>query len=243
GLRQGPVAVVMMLIAPNAPRLAARFGANRVVATGLVGVATAMMLLRGYGTSTGYPYILLTMVVMASGMALTMSPMTASIMASVPLHKAGVGSAVNDTTRELGGALGVAVMGSLATSRYVDLVGPIADRLPAGAGDAVTRSLAGAFRVAAKLPPPLHDQVRDVARASFVSGIHLAASVGGIVILLTAALVLRFLPASLGPSGPSRDLGATRAEAVEHTAELGLGGVPTVSSEGDELVDETTRRS
>lgn len=241
GLRQLPVAFVMMLVAPNSPRLAARFGANRVVGTGLTLIACALLLMRAYDTETTYAYILMTMSMMATGMGLSMSPMTTSIMASVPTNRAGVGSAVNDTTRELGGALGVAVMGSLVTSRYVELVAPALGRFPGRAGEEVARSLAGALQVAGQASqsaPGAGDALALLARTSFVSGIHVAATVATGIIVLAAVIVVRYLPPSLGPSAPAKGVDGTRLEAAEHTAEVGLGGTPTVSSDGDELVDE-----
>jgi len=199
GLRQGPIAIVMMIVAPNSARLSHRFGANRVVATGLGFVATSMFLYTRLGTHTSYAYIVCAMALMACGMALTMSPMTASIMGAVPMHKAGVGSAINDTTRELGGALGVAVLGSLVTSRYDHLVGVAARHLPAIAAAPVRRSLSGALAVAARLPGDAGPRLAEEARRAFVSGMHIAVLVGGIVISLTAVLVARKLPASLAP--------------------------------------------
>lgn len=236
GLRQGPVAIVLMLIAPNSARLAARFGANKVVATGLTLVATSMVLYTRMDVATPYLYILSVMVVMASGMALTMSPLTASIMASVPMNRAGVGSAINDTTRELGGALGVAVLGSLVTSRYVHLVGPATGRLPAAAATAVQRSLAGALAVAGHLPAGAGASLSLTAKTAFVSGIHVAATAGAVVALSAAVLVLRKLPPSLGPTAMAsavrvpaeHDVPPTPVESLEQSAEL-YAGTPTPS--------------
>ncbi|HUQ39231.1 MAG TPA: MFS transporter [Acidimicrobiales bacterium] len=199
GIRQGPVALVIMIVAPNSAPLAHRFGANRVVAAGLLLVSIAMLMNSRLALDTGYPYILLSMSIMACGMALTMSPMTASIMASVPMNKAGIGSAINDTTRELGGALGVAVLGSLVTSRYVHLLKPAVMSLPADAASATQRSLAGALGVARNLPATQAHDLVMAARSSFVSGIQLAAVTAAIVAMAASAIVLRLLPPSLGP--------------------------------------------
>jgi hypothetical protein len=242
GLRQGPVAIVMMAIAPNSARLAARFGANKVVAAGLGLVATAMLLYTTMGIATPYIYILGVMVVMAAGMALTMSPMTASIMASVPMNKAGVGSAINDTTRELGGALGVAVLGSLVTSKYVDMVHPATLKLPAAAASAVERSVAGALAVAHGLPGGAGAALTTTAKTAFVSGIHLAAVAGAVVAVIAAVLVYRKLPPSLAPTAhgmhgepvrAEQDHVPTLLESVEQTAEI-FGGVPTHSEPLDD---------
>jgi EmrB/QacA subfamily drug resistance transporter len=201
GLRQGPVAVMMMLVAPNSARLSQRFGANKVVAAGLGFVALSMLLFTQLSTTTSYAYILPCLCLMAGGMALTMSPMTASIMGAVPMHKAGVGSAINDTTRELGGALGVAVLGSLVTSRYDHLVGKAVQslRLPDVAAVPVRRSLAGALAVARRLPEAGGARLAEQAKAAFVSGMHISVIVAGVIIGSTALLVVRKLPASLTP--------------------------------------------
>ncbi|MDP9465573.1 MAG: MFS transporter, partial [Actinomycetota bacterium] len=131
GVKQLPFAAVMMVIAPNSPRFAARFGTNRAVAVGLVGVSAGMFLFTIARTDTPYIELVLVIMVMAAGMATCIPSMTGSIMSAVPLGKAGVGSAMNDTTRELGGALGVAVLGSLVASRYDTRLSPALDLLPA----------------------------------------------------------------------------------------------------------------
>ena len=120
--------------------------------------------------------------------------MTGSIMSAVPLGKAGVGSAMNDTTRELGGALGVAVLGSLVASRYDARLSPALDLLPASL--AVRRARASPAHC---MPVPTSAgatgaQVSTVAREAFVSGMHLAAVIAGCVALLAAGIVYRKLP-------------------------------------------------
>ncbi|MGH9005534.1 MAG: DHA2 family efflux MFS transporter permease subunit, partial [Acidimicrobiia bacterium] len=118
GVRMLPMAFTMMVAAPSSARLVERFGARRVVTIGLSLVAVALLLLSTVAVDTPYWRLVLNLMVMAAGMGLSMAPSTTGIMASLPLGKAGVGSAVNDTTRELGGALGVAVLGSLLASQY-----------------------------------------------------------------------------------------------------------------------------
>ena len=83
------------------------------------------------------------MCVMAAGMALTMTPMTTQLMAAVPRDRAGMGSATNDTTRELGGALGVAVLGSLVASQYTSGVSSAVAGLPAEVQEVAEGSLGG----------------------------------------------------------------------------------------------------
>src|SRR6202022_2126425 len=144
GVRMLPWAIVYMLSAPRSARLVERFGQRRVVSSGLVVVAAGLALLSRSGLNANYPMLALSLVVTAAGMGMVTAPSTGAIVASLPLNKAGVGSAVNDTTRELGGALGVAVMGSLVASLY-------RGALPASA-HAATASLGAGLQAAAAVP-------------------------------------------------------------------------------------------
>lgn len=195
GVKQLPFAAVMMAIAPNSPKLAARFGANRVVAFGLICVAGAMFLFTISRIDTSYWALLPVMMTMAGGMAMVIPSMTGSIMSAVPMGKAGVGSAMNDTTRELGGALGVAVLGSLVASRYDSKLEPALSLLPGDLRARANESLAGALQAAGSVPGDSAAEVSRIAREAFVSGIHVAAIVAGCVVLVASAFVYRKLPA------------------------------------------------
>jgi len=121
--------------------------------------------------------------------------MTGSIMSAVPLGKAGVGSAMNDTTRELGGALGVAVLGSLVASRYHTRLTSALDLLPASLRGEAAQSLAGALHASTNPQVSNSVQIQGIAKQAFISGMHLAAIIAGCVALLAAAIVYRKLPA------------------------------------------------
>jgi hypothetical protein len=189
----------MMTIAPNSPRLAARFGTNRVVAFGLVCVAGAMFLFTISRIDTSYWALLPVMMTMAGGMAMVIPSMTGSIMSAVPLGKAGVGSAMNDTTRELGGALGVAVLGSLVASRYTSRLEPAIALVPEELRGKANESLAGALQAATSMQGSgagsSAAEVNRIAREAYVSGVHLAAIVAGSVVLVASMIVYRQLPA------------------------------------------------
>jgi predicted MFS family arabinose efflux permease len=132
-------------------------------------------------------------VLFGCGLALTTAPSTALILSAMPTDKAGVGSAVNDTTRELGGSLGVAVLGSILTSLYQTRL-PL-EQLPAQVREPVTRSVGAALEVAGRIDDPeLGRQLADVARAAFVSGFRSAFIVATVVGLIAAAMVARFGP-------------------------------------------------
>jgi hypothetical protein len=185
----------MMLVAPNSPKFAARFGANVAVAVGLVGISAGMFLFTIAHVNTPYIQLVLVVMVMAAGMAMCIPTMTGSIMSAVPLGKAGVGSAMNDTTRELGGALGVAVLGSLVASRYHTRLAPALDLLPASLHGEASESLAGALHASTDAQVSNGAQVVGIAKEAFISGMHLAAIIAGCVALLASAIVYRKLPA------------------------------------------------
>jgi len=196
GLRGIPIALALMATAPNSARLVVRFGPKLTVAGGLGLVAAGQLLLIGTSTDSPYPYIALSMVVLASGMGMAMAPLTASIMGSIPLGKAGVGSAVNDTTRELGGALGVAVLGSLLQSAYSSRIGDVAG-LPEPVRNVARKSLGAALKVAGRLretDPAAAGRLVNEAKQGYVSGMHIALAVAASVALLALGLVLRYLP-------------------------------------------------
>lgn len=193
GLSQLPFAIIIMLVAPQTPKLGARFGAPRIVATGLGLVAIGMLAVGTVGIDSSYPYVLLTMIPLATGMALTMAPLTASIMVAVPTNRAGVGSAMNDTTRELGGALGVAVLGSIVASRYASEVAASVGGLPEQAAATAESGLAGALLVAGRLGEQGAD-LADAAKEAFLSGLTLATTIGAVVAAVASVLALRLLP-------------------------------------------------
>jgi EmrB/QacA subfamily drug resistance transporter len=194
GLRLLPMSFVMMFLAPQTPKMVNRFGANVVAGTGLALVAAGLGLFGVIQVDTGYPQIIGTLGVLAAGMALTMSPMTTQLMASVPPAKAGVGSAMNDTTRELGGALGVAVLGSLVTSTYVSSISPALQGLPDQVRAAAESGISGAFAVAEQLPADVAGAVQAAAEQAFVDGLNVAALVAAAVVALASVAVFRLLP-------------------------------------------------
>lgn len=189
-----PMSPIMVLVATRTPRLAARFGAHRVVSTGMVLVAVGLLMFRGLDTNTSYLYVFACIVPLTTGIAMAMSPMTASIMSAVPARRAGTGSAMNDATRELGAALGVAVLGSLAASRYGRSVDRVIATIPEGSRSAVRSSLPTAIAQAKKLTGADAAAVRSAAEQAFISGIHFAVTVGGALAALAAVVVYRYLP-------------------------------------------------
>lgn len=197
GVRLLPVALTIMVVAPNSARLAERIGTRNSMAIGLTVVATGLGLYTLAGTDASYAVVLFPVVVMAVGMGLTIPPATSAIMSSLPLAKAGVGSAVNDTTRELGGALGVAVLGSIVASAYAgNLADAVPPQMPAQALDVAQSSLGAALEVARQAGIP---ELAAVARNAFVEAMHIANVAAAVVSLAAAAVVLRYMPSNVSP--------------------------------------------
>jgi EmrB/QacA subfamily drug resistance transporter len=195
GVRYLPLAATMLVVAPVAPRLAERVGTKIVVAGGLGVAATGMLLLAGIDVGSDYGDLVLSQVVLALGMGLSMAPATEAIMGSLPPAKAGVGSAVNDTTRELGGALGIAVLGSLFASRYAASLRSEVDGLPEPVGDAAVDSVAGAVDIAADIGGTAGAELLASATQAFVDGLQLAAAVGACTAAIGAVVAAVWLPA------------------------------------------------
>jgi MFS transporter, DHA2 family, multidrug resistance protein len=218
-LRFLPISPIMIIVATRTPAMSARFGAHRTVAAGMGLVAVGLFMFRWLAVDTSYLYVFACIVPLTSGIATAMSPMTASIMSAVPPRRAGTGSAMNDATRELGAALGVAVLGSLAASEYTRSMHAVLQTVPASARGQISSSLAGALDQAKSLDPTVAHNVVTSASQSFVNGIHFAVTIGAALAVIAAGVVLRYLPHEAVHESP--------AEAVEHTAEVGIGGTPT----------------
>jgi EmrB/QacA subfamily drug resistance transporter len=212
GVRLLPMAAVQIVVAPASARIVERVGTKLVVAAGLVTGTLGLLLASQLEVGASYVGdVLPALVVLSAGLALVMPPATESIMGSLPPAKAGVGSAVNDTTRQIGGALGVAVLGSVMSSTYrprvSDFIASAPVPVPKDVAAAVTDQVGAAFGVAERLPAPIGDQLRDVAGRAFVDGMSVAFIIGAAALALGAVLVALFLPARAhdhdGPVGPA----------------------------------------
>lgn len=195
GVRLLPYAATMMIVAPLSARFVERHGTKRIVIVGLSLVATGLFLLSTIAADSPYPQVISYFIVMAIGMGMTMAPATESVMGSLPRAKAGVGSAINDTTRQVGGALGVAVIGSVVTSVYTTQIDGVA-RLFGLRGDQVTRaeaSIGGAQQVAASLGSRA-DAFIAAANDSFVDALSIGLRIAGVIIVFAALMAWKFLP-------------------------------------------------
>jgi EmrB/QacA subfamily drug resistance transporter len=192
GLRLAAPALGIMVSAPLAPRIAERVGTKVVVAAGLAVATVCMVLLSRTWILDDDLGLELVFVMFGFGMGLTMAPATDSIMGSVPRRRAGVGSAVNDTTRQTGGALGLAVLGSLLATRYNTRIDALP--IPGPARDAARSSIGGALHVARAVGGDAGHRLVDAARAGFASGIQFATLVGAVVVAGAVVVVVLFLP-------------------------------------------------
>ena len=213
GLLTAPVAVGLMAVSPFAHRMVRRWGTTRVVVFGLLVCATVLVC---YGIPAIIDKVWLggfVRVLFGAGLACTATPATESIMSSLPRNRAGVGSAVNDTTRQIGGALGVAVIGSIFAARYHSVLTGL-DGLPQAAVDAARNSIGRAYYVAQNLPPEQARQLSTQARDAFISGQRLGMWCCAGALVITAMLAARFLPSSPAIPDDDRELRALEAEAV-----------------------------
>lgn len=198
GLHTLPFAVAAGIAAPVAARLALRFGTTRVVAAGLASMSIGFAWASTIDADAPYWSVIVPqMVLIAAGLTMTTAPSTEAILGSLPKEKAGVGSAVNDTTRELGGTLGVAVVGSVFSSVY----GPrLLERLsglpiPEAALEAASESVQAAAVVAERAPVEGRQIVLDATRDAFLEGMHNGVRVAAIATAIGAVAALVFLPA------------------------------------------------
>jgi EmrB/QacA subfamily drug resistance transporter len=200
GIRLLPVASFVAISSIVGAKLAVRFGTKLVVASGLLSMAAFYLWVTSTSATTGYGTIAAQMVVLGTGMGLTSAPATEAIMGVVPKAKAGVGSAINDATRLLGGTLGVAVIGSVYASLFASrLTNALPGGLPAAAVRTAHASVGAALTVASKVAqsghPALAVAIHNGAHSAFFAGFgaanYLAAGVAG----AGAVMALVLLPA------------------------------------------------
>jgi predicted MFS family arabinose efflux permease len=200
GVRLLPVASFVAISSIVGVRLAVRLGTKLIVASGLFLMAAFYLWVSTSSATTGYGTIAAQMVVLGTGMGLTSAPATEAIMSVVPTAKAGVGSAVNDATRLLGGTLGVAVIGSVYASLYASrLTSALPVSSPGTVARAAHTSVGAALTTASNLAlaghPALASAIHNAANAAFFHGFtaanYLAAGVAG----AGAVMALVLLPA------------------------------------------------
>src|SRR4051794_22714801 len=196
GMLTAPVAVGIMATAPQAPKLVERIGTKYVVVLGLSIVACGLLL---YGSNTvmsSIPGGVFVRLLFGVGMGFVMAPATESIMGSLPKQKAGVGSAVNDTTRQMGGAMGVAIIGSVFAARYhatIDVPAGLPGAVTPLVHDSIGRALDAA--PAFPLPSAAAAAIHAAASDAFIIAMRTAVTVGAVFVCIAAVVAHRYLPA------------------------------------------------
>jgi EmrB/QacA subfamily drug resistance transporter len=216
GLRLLPMAICLTFAASMSARLTQRLGTKRTVALG-AGIAALSLLFMSmtYHVDSPYEVVIIGQILLGLGLGTATSPATNSVMGSVPVEKAGVGSAMNDTTRQLGGALGIAVLGTVLNSIYLDRIAPlladvqatlanvpvslVSEEQRTQALDAIRRGIQGAVIVADQiganpLAASVAQEVRTTARGAFVEGMNHAMLIGAVIMFGSVLIVLVLLP-------------------------------------------------
>jgi EmrB/QacA subfamily drug resistance transporter len=200
GARMLPVAVALAVSGVVAPRLVEWVGTTSVVVFGLLMLAAGMAGGALFAVSTPYPQIAIVMVLIGGGMGFTSAPATEAIMGSLSADKAGVGSAVNESSRELGAALGVAVVGSVFASIYTARLADYTaiTSLPTAGRSKIGESIAAAQRVIGQLPSTQSANVKLAVDDAFLDGMGTGSLVCAAIALAAAAIVAVLLPAHAG---------------------------------------------
>jgi DHA2 family multidrug resistance protein-like MFS transporter len=194
GLRLLPLAVAAVVAAPLTDAAVRRVGAHVVVGGGFAAVAVALASLHGLDATSPYPALAASLAVIGVGAGMASTAASATIMASAPPERAGGAAAVQETAYELGGALGVAVLGSLLTSRYQDGLGALPG-VPAEAAAVARESLPGAVEAAAGVGGEAGRALLATAQTAFLEAmgttVLAAAALMGVVAVTALMLVPR----------------------------------------------------
>ena len=206
GLWSLPSALAFIVASNVTPHLKTRFRPAAIMGGGLVlaAVALSMLLLvgAGGGGSNSLAMLVAASVVISLGFSPVISLTTELIVGSAPPERAGAASGISETAAELGGALGIAILGSIGTAVYRSRLGDdLPAGVPAGAAEVVRGTLGGAVGVAQQLPGQAGQDLLNVARDAFVQGLHVAAAISAAVAIVAAVITvgaLRHVPASSG---------------------------------------------
>jgi EmrB/QacA subfamily drug resistance transporter len=199
GLRFLPLTAMIIIVAPNAGRYAQRHGSRAPMTFGLLLAGTGLLLMSRITEATPYWFLVPLFVMMGVGLGATMAPMTAAVMNAVGPQRAGLGSAMTNTSREVGGVFGIALLGTILTTRLSSSL------RPALAGLELPPAQAGAIEAAAgpgrldpsllgALPPERVAQIHTAFNDAFLSGFRVALLVAAVVLFLAAVVANRFIP-------------------------------------------------
>jgi MFS transporter, DHA2 family, multidrug resistance protein len=201
GLRFLPLALGSLVASNLAPRLARHFGLRPVLMTGMGGIAAGLGIFATLGVTSTYLPVGIAFAFIGSGMGLSIAPASNAVVSALPAAKVGAGSGLRSMVQFLGGSFGVAIIGSLANSRYRSRMdsafqGPLSG-VPQSARPTVSEQVGQAIIAAKKLPSGVAQKVVTVADRSFVSGMHLSALVALVIVVLSAIAVGAYIPTHL----------------------------------------------
>jgi hypothetical protein len=217
GVSTLPLALTLVAVAPRSAAVAEKIGTGRVIGIGFLFVAAGFAVFTFVAPKSPYLLIMLALVLLGSGMSLTAAPATGSIMSAVPQAKAGVGSAVNDTTREVGGALGIAVLGSISSAVYRSSIDFGGLGLPPGVRQAAHESVGAATVIASRLPGGGALAAR--AGEAYTNAFNVAATIAALVMVVASVVVFRvFSPRAEEAAAAAKGEGAVEEEVPEEVA-------------------------
>ena len=203
GLRFLPATVAIIITAPLAGRLAGRIGSRLPMTVGMALVGAGMLLYLGVHEGTPYLHWFWIQPIQGIGMGLTMAPMTAAVMSSVPPARSGMASATTNTSREVGGTFGIALLGAILTARFNSVMGGLlaAQGIPAVARSRIEFALShgGAASASGSLPRGIdRAALRSAFGHAFVDGMHLAMMVAAAALLAGAVVAFLFVEPRVG---------------------------------------------
>jgi EmrB/QacA subfamily drug resistance transporter len=188
-----PIMLPFPVMAPVIPRIVEKIGNRSTIVTGLALITISFLVISAWTIDTTYLSMLPAMIVMITGVSLAMTPSTNILMASVPKNRSGMGSAMNDTTRELGCSLGVALFGAILSAVYVSNITEVSGRFSGSVKTSLETSLATALNTAASLGPDA-GTVADAARVAWMHAFSIASLVAAGIVFVTMVIALMALP-------------------------------------------------
>lgn len=191
-----PMAAGMVIFAPRSAGLVARFGTRWVSFSGMMLVGVSFLTYQVIGVDTSMVALGVLLFAMGTGMGTGMAPATTAIMNALPLDRAGAGSAINNTTRQVGGALGVAILGSVLAGTYRSFVAPALASLPSAVRERAGESI-GATLAAAHAAGPAGASIVGPAKHAFVDAFHVASLGSAGMAFLGALVVLKWFPTAV----------------------------------------------
>src|SRR5712691_3569520 len=235
GVRALPFAFAMAAVSPVSPILAKRLGTRVIIPAGMALMGGGLLDLSTAGVHTAYPPLAVAVAIMGAGMGLVMAPASTTIMTAVPAHQAGAGSAINDTIREVGGALGIAIVGSLSAAVYHSRLGSVlaASHAPSHIVHVATSSVAAADIAGQRIGGLQGSELVAAAHAAFVHAMAMGIRLAAAVALVSAVAAFFALPRrplrqrqEAGTAGVSWPAGAVTVPAGGVTVPVPAAAVP-----------------